>query len=323
MFETYFRNAMLLLMESGLEDVTLTELPLVFEDSDYRKFLKSRCKNPLVVGFWTNQAEKVRGDAALENMAPYIASKINAFTCNALIRPIVGQAKSTIDLRKVLDNQGILLVKLPKGILGELDTQLLGSLLLSKIFATALGRARVKSSKRAPFHLYVDEFQNFTNDTIAHILSEARKYGLYLTLANQNLSQLQANPGSQNILEAVLGNVGNLIAFRIGPRDAEKLWPYTEPEFGSLDLQGLPNYHAVGRLLTAQGPTRPFVFRTLPPTRPRGYKRASAATWEIKEKSFTRPIVEVEAEIIRRRTAHKTSESPNLRGKATTAAILG
>jgi hypothetical protein len=285
--------------------VTLTELSLVFEDSDYRKFLKARCKNPLVVGFWTNQAEKVRGDAALESMGPYIVSKINAFTCNALVRPIVGQAKSTINLRSVLDNRGILLVKLPKGILGEMDAQLLGSLLLSKIFATALGRARVKAANRNTFHLYVDEFQNFTNDTVAHILSEARKYGLYLTLANQNLSQLNANLGSHNILDAVLGNVGNLIAFRLGPSDAEKLWPYTQPEFGSLDLQGLPNYHAVGRLLTAQGPTRPFVFRTLLPTKPRGYKRPSAEAWATKEKSFTRPVAEVEAEIVQRRTVHK------------------
>jgi hypothetical protein len=308
-FETYFRNAMLLLLESGLNDVTLTELSLVFEDSDYRKFLKGRCKNPLVVGFWTNQAEKVRGEAAMENMGPYIASKLNAFTCNALVRPIVGQAKSTIDLHSVLNHRGILLVKLPKGILGELDTQLLGSLLLSKIFATALGRARVKAAKRNTFHLYVDEFQNFTNDTVAHILSEARKYGLYLTLANQNLSQLKANLGHQNILDAVLGNVGNLIAFRIGPSDAENLWPYTQPEFGSLDLQGLPNYHAVGRLLTTQGPTRPFVFRTLSPMRPRAYKRPSAHAWAIKEKSFTRPIAEVEAQILQRRTAHKNNSS--------------
>ena len=322
MFESFFRNAMLLLMESGLEDATLTEFSLVFEDADYRKFLKSRCTNPLVVGFWTNQAEKAKGDAALENMAPYIVSKINAFTCNALIRPIVSQAKSTIHLRKILDNRGILLVKLPKGILGALDTQLLGSLLLSKVFATALGRARVKSTECSTFHLYVDEFQNFTNDTVAHILSEARKYGLFLTLANQNLSQLRANPGRQNILDAVLGNVGSLIAFRIGPSDAEKLWPYTEPEFGSLDLQGLPNYHAVGRLLTAQGPTRPFVFRTLPPTRPRGYKRASAEAWAIKEKSFTRPIAEVEAEILRRRTAHKNTDGPRIIAKATVAEVL-
>ena len=217
MFEMYFRNAMLLLLESDLEDVTLTEFSLVFEDGDYRKFLKSRCKNPLVVGFWNNQAEKAKGDAALENMAAYISSKINAFTCNALIRPIIGQSKSTVDVRQVLDNRGILLVKLPKGILGELDTQLLGSFLLSKVFTTAMSRAGMKPVCRNPFHLYVDEFQNFTNDTVAHMLSESRKYGLYLTLANQNLSQLQANAGRQNILDAVLGNVGNLISFRIGP----------------------------------------------------------------------------------------------------------
>ena len=323
LFETYFRNAMLLLMESGLDDVTLTELSLVFEDSEYRKFLKNRCKNPLVVGFWTNQAEKVRGEGTLENVGPYIASKVNAFTYNAIIRPIIGQAKSTIDFRQVLDRRGILLAKLPKGILGELDTQLLGSFLLSKLFATAMGRATVRSTKRTAFHLYVDEFQNFTNDTVAHMLSEARKYGLYLTLANQNLSQLQANLGRQNILDAVLGNVGNLIAFRVGPGDAEKLWPYTEPEFGSLDLQGLPNFHAVGRLLTTQGPARPFVFRTLPPTAPPASSRARTHTWATREKAFTRPIAEVEAQILRRRSVHKKNDAPKDIGQATIAEVLG
>lgn len=320
-FETYFRNAMLLLLESGLEDVTLTELSLVFEDSDYRKYLKGRCRNPLVVGFWTNQAEKVRGDNALENMAPYIASKVNAFTCNALVRPIVGQAKSTIDFRQILGHRGILLVKLPKGILGELNTQLLGSLLLSKVFATAMGRAGVKSTERSVYYLYVDEFQNFINDTVAHMMSEARKYGLCLTLANQTLSQLQANFGQQNVSDSVLGNVGNLIAFRVGPNDAEKLWTYTKPEFGGLDLQGLPNFHAVGRLLCADGPTRPFVFRTLLPCKPRGYRRAKVGTWTMRERLFARPIAEVEDEIIRRRTAHK--ENPRVVGRATTADILG
>jgi hypothetical protein len=112
------------------------------------------------------------------------------------------------------------------------------------------------------------------------------------------------------------------VAFRIGPGDAEKLWPYTEPEFGSLDLQCLPNYHAVGRLLTAEGPTRPFVFRTLPPTRPQGHKCAGAKAWEIKEKSFTRPIAEVEAQIIQRRTAHKNNGDSKVVGNSTSAAVL-
>jgi hypothetical protein len=305
MFEMYFRNAILLLMESDLPSVTLTELALVFEDAEYRKFLKSRCKNPLVVSFWNNQAERVTGEAALYNIAPYIVCKINAFTCNALIRPIIGQAESTIPFRKIMDNRKILLMKLPKGILGELDTQLLGSFLLSKVFATAMQRAGAKSKRRTSFHLYVDEFQNFTNDTVAHMLSESRKYGLYLTLANQNLSQLLANAGRQNILDAVLGNVGNLITFRVGPNDAERLGPYIEPEFSGLDVQGLPNYHAIGRLLTTQGPTRPFVFHTRPAAAPKPRTRATSRLWEQRERSFTTPTASVEEQILRRREIHK------------------
>jgi len=308
MFETYFRNAMLLLMESGLEDVTLTELSLFFEDADYRKFLKSRCKNPLVVGFWINQAERVKGDAALENMGPYIASKINAFTCNAIIRPIIGQARSTIDFRRVLDGRGIFLARLSKGALGELDTQLLGSFLLSKIFSAAMGRSCIKPDQRSVFHFYVDEFQNFTNDTVAHMLSEARKYNLYLTLANQNLSQLNANQGCQNLVDAVLGNVGNMIAFRVGPADAEKLHAYTLPEFNALDLQGLPNYHAIARLMTAQGPTRPFVFNTLPAIKPRGYALANQTVWDARARACSSSVEEVEAQILQRRTIHKSSK---------------
>ncbi|MCG3148940.1 MAG: hypothetical protein PCFJNLEI_02392 [Verrucomicrobiae bacterium] len=309
MFEMYFRNAMLLLLESDLPVVTLTELSLVFEDAEYRKFLKSRCKNSLVVSFWSNQAERVHGEASLANIAPYIVSKINAFTCNALIRPIIGQAKSTIPFRRIMNTRKILLMKLPKGILGELDTQLLGSFLLSKMFATAMQRAGMNLRRRNAFHLYVDEFQNFTNDTVAHMLSEARKYGLYLTLANQNLSQLLASAGRQNILDAVLGNVGNLITFRVGPTDAERLWPYIEPEFSGLDVQGLPNYHAIGRLLTAQGPTRPFVFHTHPAVSPKHKSRATSSLWEQRERSFTIPTVTVEAQIVHRREIHKAATS--------------
>ncbi|MBE0541763.1 MAG: TraM recognition domain-containing protein [Verrucomicrobia bacterium] len=242
---------------------------------------------------------------------------------NALIRPIVGQAKSTIDFRRVLDNRQILLIKLSKGVLGELDTELLGSFILSKIFVAAMGRAQVKADRRSSFHLYVDEFQNFTNDSVAHMLSEARKYGLYLTLANQNLSQLKANFGRQNILDAVLGNIANLVTFRVGPGDAEKLLPYTEPEFGSLDLQGLPNFHALGRLMTPQGPTRPFVFRTLAPNADGGYMRAKPEVWQLRENHYTKPVAEVEAQILERQTVHKGKKDPNSRGKATVTEILG
>lgn len=301
MFEIYYRNALLLLLESDLPAVTILELSLVFENRAYRQFVLGRCKNPTVIGFWRDIAEKAGGEAALANIAPYITCKLNAFTYNALIRPIVGQAESTIDFRGVMNRQGILLVKLPKGLLGEFDAQLLGSFILSRIFAVAMSRADIPIHKRHAFHLYVDEFQNFVNDGAAFMLAEARKYGLHLTLANQNLSQLTANVGRQNVMEAVLGNVGSLIAFRVGAPDAEKLRLYTQPEFGALDLQGLPNYHAVARIMTDHGPTRPFVFATLPAKWGSRQKRANPVIWELRERAHTRPVAEVEAAIAARR----------------------
>lgn len=306
MFQIYFRNALLLLLESDLPAVTILELSLVFENRAYRQFLLGRCKNPTVIGFWKDIAEKAGGDAALANIAPYITCKLNSFTYNALIRPIVGQAESTIDFRDIMNRQGILLVKLPKGLLGEFDAQLLGSFILSRIFSVAMSRADVPIHKRHAFHLYVDEFQNFVNDGAAFMLAEARKYGLHLTLANQNLSQLTANAGRQNVMEAVLGNVGSSIAFRVGAPDAEKLHLYTEPEFGALDLQGLPNYHAVARIMTGQGPTRPFVFATLPAKWGGRQKRVNPVVWELRERAHTRPVAEVEAAIVARRDWAKT-----------------
>lgn len=136
-------------------------------------------------------------------------------------------------------------------------------------------------------------------------MAEARKYGLNLTLANQNLSQLAANAGRQNLVDAVLGNVGSLIAFRVGPPDAGKLRLYTEPEFSALDLQSLPNYHAVSRIMTNRGPTRPFIFATLP-RNCKGPQEKVNPVWEVRERAHTRAVAEVEAEIAARRDWAKT-----------------
>ncbi|MFH1025702.1 MAG: type IV secretion system DNA-binding domain-containing protein, partial [Nitrospirota bacterium] len=203
-FEQYMRNALLLVMDNEVEGATLMDIPWVFEDKEYRRFLQSRCKNPLVVNFWKMQAEKAGGEASLENIAPYITSKLNQFTNNALLMPIISQSKSTINFRETMDQGKILLVNLSKGLLGELDTQLLGMLIIGKMFSSAMGRVILRPENRKPIFLYVDEFQNFTTDSVAHLLSEARKFGIYLTLANQNLAQLSANKGRQNILDAVL-----------------------------------------------------------------------------------------------------------------------
>jgi hypothetical protein len=263
-FEQYMRSALLLVMDSEYHGATLMDIPLIFEDKDFRNFLLEKCKNSIVENFWRKQAQEINGDHALKNMGPYITSKLNQFTTNALLRPIIGQSKSTINFREIMDSGKILLVNLSKGLLGELDTQLLGMLIIGKIFTAAMSRVKSRMEHRRPTFLYVDEFQNFTTDTVAYLLSEARKFGLYLTLANQNLAQLSANSGKQNILDAVLGNVGTMLLFRLGAMDAGRMDIYTRPDLQAQDLQELPDFHAAGRLLVNNSPSKPFVFKTQP-----------------------------------------------------------
>ncbi|MEW6418369.1 MAG: type IV secretion system DNA-binding domain-containing protein [Nitrospirota bacterium] len=302
-FEQYMRNAMLLCMNNDM-DATLMDVIMVFEDREYRQFLKSKCKSPIVVNFWNKQAEEAGGDASLQNLAPYITSKLNQFTTNALLRPIIGQRKSTIDFRKVIDERKILLVNLSKGFLGELDTQLLGMLIIGKIFSSAMGRIALRPEVRHPFFLYIDEFQNFTTNTVAHLLSEARKFGIYLTLANQNLSQLSTGSGKQNILDAVLGNVGTILIFRLGAVDAEKMQIYTKPVLCDQDLQDIPDYHVAGRLLVKNSPSRPFVFETLP-SQGMTDNRNIDAIIKASQKKYTTPVSKVEEEILAWRTDYK------------------
>lgn len=263
MFEQYVRNAMFLSMENDLDRATLMDVPLIFEDCKFRDYLKKKCHSKLTVNFWNRQAETAGGEASLNNMAPYITSKLNQFTNNAILRPIIGQRESTINFREIMDEGKILLVNLSKGLLGSLDTQLLGMLVIGKILTAAMGRANIASDLRRPFFLYVDEFQNFTTDSVSTLLSESRKYGIYLTLANQTLTQLRAGKG-QDVLDSVLGNAGSMMILRSGIMDSEKLEMYTKPELTAQDLQELPDFHVAGRLLVNNSPTRPFVFRTLP-----------------------------------------------------------
>jgi hypothetical protein len=304
MFEQYMRNALFLVMESKLSEPTLMDIPMVFEDDDFRRFLKRSCRNPIVESFWGRQAELVRGEASLENIAPYITCKLNQFTTNALLRPIIGQSKSTIDFRGLIDNRKILLVNLSKGLLGELDTQLLGMLIIGKLFCSAMGRVSLSPESRRPVFLYVDEFQNFTTDTVAHMISEARKFGIYLTLANQNMTQLQKNEGKENILETVLGNVGTILFFRLGAADAEKLETYTKPELCAQDLQYLSDFHVVGKLLSNNSPSRPFVFNTLPISQPENSAGVGSII-KVSRKKYTVPTEQVEFNIIKRRTSWK------------------
>lgn len=254
MFEQYMRNALLLLMEDSVnEPATLVEVPRVFTDSAWRTAKLDRIHNPLVVDFWRQEAEKAGGDGALANMTPYITSKFGNFIGNDYIRPIIGQLHSSFDFRKVMDEGKILLVKLPKGRIGDINANLLGMVITGKLLMAALGRDDVQPEARRDFYLYIDEFQNFTTDSIATILSEARKYRLNLTVAHQYLKQLP-----EKIRDAVFGNAGTLISFRVGSEDAEVLAKHMEPNFTSTDLISIENLQTVIRPLINGHPTRAF-----------------------------------------------------------------
>ena len=267
-FEQYFRSALQLVMTDPANVGTLVDMSAVFEHKMYRDAMVKRCEPSLLADFW-KMADNAAGEAKLANVAPYIVSKLNLFVHNAMLRPIIGQTKSSVDFRQIMDKRRILLVNLSRGALGELDMRLLGMIVLTKLICAAMSRLNVAPSRRKPFMVYVDEFQHFTTDATASLLSESRKYGLNLILANQNLSQLSAGKGQENLVHSVLGNVGSMVLFRLGAPDAEKLAVYTRPNFLAEDLQTLPNFHAAARLLTTEGPTVPFVFQTYPAPRRR------------------------------------------------------
>lgn len=259
-FEYYMRNAMLLVMDNAQNPGTLLDVVKVFQDTEFRKELIRQCKDQLVIDVWTNEIDKVGGDCALRNMSPYITSKLNMFIQNHYVLPIVSKRQSEIDFRNVIDNKKILLVKLTRGKLGSINVKLFGTILFAKLLMAALSRENIPESSRQDFTLFVDEFQNFTSDSIADALSEARKYRLSLVLANQTLGQLK-----EQILTSVLGNVGSLIFFRPGVEDMPKIEPYVSPPFTKEEMLNLPNFTAVARLQVNNAPTRPFMFETLPP----------------------------------------------------------
>lgn len=293
MFEQYMRNAMQLVMEDPASGSTLMEIPKVMSDEDFRRMKLRRCKNPVVRDFWTKEAEKAGGEAALANMVPYITSKLTPFVANDMMRPIIAQQESTIDFRAAMDQGKILIVNLSKGKIGEINAQLLGMIIIGKILMAALSRVDMPEDDRRDFYLYIDEFQNVTTDSIAQILSEARKYHLCLVIAHQFIGQL-----SEEISKAVFGNVGSMCAFRVGPEDAEALEKQFAPVFGAADLINVDNYNAFARILVNNQTTPAFNIKTAPPT---GVDRELAGYLkELSRLRFGRDREIVEEEILQR-----------------------
>jgi hypothetical protein len=255
MFEQYMRNALLLMMEDmPNEAATLVEVPRIFTDSAYRARKLARIHNPVVIDFWEKEAIKAGGEASLANMTPYITSKFNNFISNDYMRPIIGQPKSAFNFRDVMDSKKILLVNLSKGKIGDINAGLLGMVITGKILMAALSRVDIADAEKRPdFNLYIDEFQNFTTDSIATILSEARKYRLNLTMAHQFIAQLE-----DKIKDAVFGNVGSELVFRVGVQDAEFLVKQFEPAFNQNDLINIDNLNAYAKILINGQTSKPF-----------------------------------------------------------------
>jgi len=249
-FEHWGRNAALSVM-SLPEGGTLIDIPRMVTDDEFREKVLKYVKDPMVTAFWEKQLAKT-ADFHKSEMYNYFISKFGRFMTNELMRNIIGQTKSAIDFRRVMDEGKILLINLSKGKIGEMNSYLLGMVIISKLQAAAFSRADTPEAERRDFYLYVDEFQNFTTDSFATILSEARKYRLSLNITNQYIAQL-----TEKIRDAVIGNAGTMIAYRIGASDAE----FMAKEFPGVtidDLVNLDRFHMYIKLLVGLTPSKPF-----------------------------------------------------------------
>jgi hypothetical protein len=290
MFEQYFRNATMLVMEDPESGNTLMDIGRVMADAKFRREKLAKATNPTVVQFWKEIAGKAGGEASLENIVPYIVSKIDPLTANDYIRPIIGQQHSAFNFRQLMDERKILLVNLSKGRLGEINANLIGMIFVGKILMAALSRVDDPTKSFSPFFLHIDEFQNVSTPSIAAILSEARKYKLGLTVAHQFIAQLDPV-----IRDAVFGNVGSLAAFRVGNDDANALEPQFAPTFEASDIMNTPNYNAVMRVLSNGTPTQAFSVATMPP--PASDPALALRLIEESYARYGRPREEIEADI--------------------------
>lgn len=291
-FEQYFRNASLLVMEHPESGNTLLEIGRVMGDKAFREMKLAHCMNPIIRQFWAN-AEKTTGEQSLANFVPYITNKFDVFITNEIMRPIIAQERSAFNFRDIMDSRKIFLVNLSKGRLGDINSHLLGLVMVGKILMAALSRVDVLGKGEPPpdFYLYIDEFQNITTDSIATILSEARKYRLALNIAHQFIAQLE-----EKIRDSVFGNVGSMAVFRVGSEDAEFLEKQLQPTFSATDIIKIENYNAYAKMLIGGSPAKAFNMRVLPPEK--GNQEIGEHMKELSRLKFGRDRQEIEAEIM-------------------------
>ncbi|MBU0727418.1 type IV secretion system DNA-binding domain-containing protein [Patescibacteria group bacterium] len=261
----YFRNACLTLMEDEEEGATLIDVPRMFTDEDFLKYKLGKVKNVVVRSFWEHEYANT-GDREKQEMIPYFSSKFGPFITNTTIRNIIGQPKSAFDIGEIMNSQKVLLVNLSKGKIGDLNAQLLGLIFVNKISMAAMARQEIPKEQRKDFYLYCDEFQNFATDTFASILSEARKYRLALIMAHQYIAQLTKTPTGHDdtrVRDAVFGNVGTMLSFKVGADDAEYLAKEYAPTLSEQDIIGIANYKAYIKLNIHNTTSRPFSMETI------------------------------------------------------------
>lgn len=292
-YEHIFRNAALTVM-AGPDGGTFIDIPKLFRDKDYVNQKLEHVTDNNVRDFWLKEMPQAQRSNEFGDVVSWFVSKFGAFLSNSMMRNIIGQVHSSFDLRDIMDNKKILLVNLSKGRTGDLNSKLLGIFFVMKFQAAAMSRANIPEDERQDFCLYVDEFQNFSTDSFATIMSEARKYRLNLTVANQFTTQL-----TDEIRDAVFGNMGTIVSFRIGQNDVESLSRYFQPMFDGDDLLRIPNYNTIVRTLIGGVPTQPFSMATIPPLGTPN-KELGDALKQLSAAKFARPRQVVESEIFAR-----------------------
>jgi len=293
MFEHNMRNYMLTLMADVENPGTIVEIPRMIADEDFQKKWVDKVKDPVVRSFWEDEMAKT-SDYHKSEMLGYLVSKVGRFVENEMMRNIIGQTKSAFDFREVMDESKILLVNLSKGQTGEVNANLLGLILVSKLQMAAFTRANIPEEERKDFFLYIDEFQNFVTPSIATILSEARKYRLGLVLAHQYMGQL-VKDGKTEIRDAVLGNVGSMLVARVGPEDTEVLGKVFEPTFGPYDLMNTDKFTWNVKLIIDNTQEKPFTMKAVPPEKPN--PKLISALKDVSRLTHGRPKELVEREI--------------------------
>ena len=264
--QEYFKYGSLTILEDFDDRPTLLDVVRLFTDDAYRELKVAKVTNAVVRNWWERTYNSM-GDREKAEIIPYFSSKFVSFNTNRLIRNIIGQTKSAFNFDDVMNNQKILLVNLSKGKIWEINAQLLGMILVSKIYNSAMGRAKMEAKDRKDFFLYVDEFQNFVSGTFADILSEARKYRLALIMAHQYIAQLETKGwdggGKADVKAAVFGNVGTMMSFKIGAPDAEFMEKEYAPLLGPQDIVGIANYKSYIKLNIDNATTKVFSMNSI------------------------------------------------------------